>query len=71
MTEEIKVSATAQVRFIVEMPAGSSWGTTCPVDQIFRQAGRETASKLSQIIREHGGKIIGEPEVIAVLCNRK
>lgn len=63
-------SVTARVVFTVEMPAGSNWGTQCTVEQIHKQAGQETKNHLENILRKHGGKIIGEPKVIAVLVEK-
>jgi hypothetical protein len=61
-----KVSASARVQVTVEFTA-VSWGSDCSVQQVFDQAGREIVSKVHSLIAEKGGRVIGEPRVIAVM----
>ena len=65
----MKFSATAKIQMTVEMPAGSSWGKHCTLDQINDQAGRETITKLKALL---AGKatIVGEPTVLIVTAQR-
>jgi hypothetical protein len=65
-------AAVARVRVVVEVPA-SSWGSDCSVQQVFDQASREASARIAKLIQEHlpGARVIGEPEVTAVMARRE
>jgi hypothetical protein len=65
-------SATARVQITIELPAGSTWGNDCTVDQIYKQAGEETVQALRNILSAKWGnnaKII-DHKVTAVFAQR-
>lgn len=75
MANDIKASdiqATARVRVVVEV-ATSVWGGECPASQIFQQAAREGVVHVRSVVERPGTgmRIVGEPEVIAVIEHRK
>lgn len=63
----IRHTAKARVRFVIDVPAGSSWEPRVTLDQIMRQAGEETCHKVEKHLRLIGGVVIGKPEVTAIL----
>jgi len=64
------ISATARVRLVIEVPT-SCWGIDCTVEQIMDQASREATIAVQNMIAKAGGRIIGEPEVIATIGIRR
>lgn len=52
MSEPKLSSATARVKLLIEVGAGSSWGATRSLDQIYRQAGQEAQNMIERIFRE-------------------
>lgn len=65
-----KVSATARVIATIELPAGSSWGSDCALDQVYRQAAEETAIQLRHAIKGIGGTVT-DVRVTAILAEVK
>lgn len=64
------VTASARVQLTVEFDA-NSWSEDCKLDQVFDQASAGVKMKVQRLIAEEGGRIIGEPTVVAVLVERK
>lgn len=66
-----RTSASARLELVIDIPASSSWGRDCTIDQIYRQAGEETTHALGVMLRKEFGptaKIIGVPKVQAVIA---
>jgi len=70
MTKSKLGSAYARVKLVIEVPAGSSWGPECSLDQIYKQAGGETLNKVRNMFdKEYGvGRVrfTEQPEVTAI-----
>ena len=60
------IRATARVRVLIEIPVGS-WSEDCKVSQVMDQASKQVSQTIHSMIGKIGGKIIGEPEVIATI----
>jgi len=68
----MKISAYAKVTVTLEIPAGSSWGPECKMDQIHNQASEEVVEGLNKLIyggHLRGAKIIGTPKVVAIMAS--
>jgi hypothetical protein len=65
-----RVNATAKLTCVVELPVGSSWGDDCIIDQVYRQAAEEGKRRLQEAVSKIGGRVIGEPEVTAIMAER-
>lgn len=64
-------TTTARVQVVVDIPAGSSWGGTCDLAQVEKQATVDVMSKLQRAISEidsplRGSRIVGVAKVIAI-----
>lgn len=64
------MSATARVKVVLEVSVSDSWGEDCKVDQIRRQA-TESAMRIIGNLQTQLVKIVGTPEVTAVLIPLK
>lgn len=62
------VKARAVVRLKIEITVGDTWGADCALPQIWKQA---TESAVDAVRRgmPHGVRLIGEPEVDAILVS--
>jgi hypothetical protein len=69
---EKKITASARLQVTLDLPAGSTWGSDCSIDQIFRQAGEETVQGLRNLLSQHYGpsaRVI-DSKVTAVFAER-
>lgn len=71
-----EVKATARVKVEMEILSGSTWGDTCAISQVQSQAVEGALGFLRQLGDKFPEfrarvKIVGEPEVIAVLVEEK
>lgn len=69
-----KPLASARVKLEVEVTVGSAWGEDCSIKQVYDQAAREAIGKLEHACQKsetHGIRIVGEPQIVAVLAERK
>jgi hypothetical protein len=57
MTKSDLSSATATVELVIEIPSGSTWGPTCTLDQIYRQAGDGARNHVENIFRKEGTRV--------------
>lgn len=62
------VIAHARVTLTIEVPASGCWGAGTALDQVYRQAGEETKRLIEDMLTKRGGKVIGEPKVVAVMA---
>jgi hypothetical protein len=75
-----QVKATARVRVMLEIATGDHWGSDCGLEQVMKQGKDSALGALRNLIerkapasdaevaqRHHTFKLVGEPEVIAVL----
>jgi hypothetical protein len=57
----------AKIQVTVEVPCDGSYGNEWKLKDMFAQTASEGKNKLERAIREIGGKIIGEIQVIMVI----
>jgi hypothetical protein len=60
----------AKMQVMIEIEAPGSYGNEWKLDDLFKQTKREATHRLERALSEIGGKIIGEPEMIAVIVPR-
>jgi hypothetical protein len=69
------VGAMAIATVTVEISGLGSWGTSCSVEQVHRQASEEAVGFLRNLVAgnrgEHRLRIIGQPEVKTITTERK
>lgn len=63
-----KLRAKAVVRLTVEIESGA-WGSDCSMTQVYDQAAREAVERVRQHFKDQV-RIVGEPEVTAVLVRK-
>lgn len=57
----------AKVTMTVEVDVPSTWGDECPISQVRDQATTEAKAMVCQSAMRGNIKIIGEPEVVALM----
>lgn len=65
----MKISAHMRVRLEIEVPLDGSFGEGWTVGKMHEDAVRQVESGIASKVRQFGGKIIGDPQVIHVLVN--
>lgn len=72
MSEDNKVTVTARVRVVLDIPLAQPWGNAAPLQDVWKQA-RENAVAIvhRQFEGHYGARIIGDPEVTAVFVPEK
>lgn len=67
------MTATARVTVTLEIIVPDSWGKSCPISQVYRQAADSAVGTINHAIRASNikAKIIGTPEVTAVIAPEK
>ena len=67
------IKANARVKVLLEVSLSDSWDMDCQLNQVYKQAKDSAINIVSQKIA--GGnkniRIIGEPEIVAVLVENK
>jgi hypothetical protein len=71
-TSEAKVTATARVTLTIEIEIPSSWGESCDLAQVHKQASETAVGMLrdhhgKHLIGDGRGRIIGQPKVNAII----
>jgi hypothetical protein len=67
------VQATARVTLTVDIEVGSTWGDTCPIAQIHKQATEDALGilrRMKEPNRVAPYTIVGEPRVRAILVDK-
>lgn len=67
----MKAKAHATVRIELELDDVSGWGKDCTIGQVYDQAAHAALCKLNELVTKHGARIIGNPQVTAVLVPEK
>ena len=69
MSNEIQTKARVQVTIEVE---ASSWGDTCTIAQVYKQAAEDGLGQIRKMIGESKCRavILGEPRVIGIITER-
>jgi hypothetical protein len=57
----------AKIQVTVEVQCDGSYGNDWKLQDMFEQTAREGKNKLERALREIGGKVIGEVQVIMVI----
>jgi hypothetical protein len=60
-----RTMARARVQLTLDVDAGSTWESSCPVGQIHEQAAREAVEMIERVLPGRI-RVIGEPKVTAV-----
>lgn len=69
----MKVNASARVRLTIDIPLTDSWGGDCPLEQVEKQAKDVALGMIrnSQFHELKMARIVGEPEVTAILTSKE
>lgn len=67
-----EIQARAKVRITLEISLSQPWGGECSIDQVYRQAASNARDEINKIREELPTFfIIGEPEIIGIITERK
>jgi hypothetical protein len=62
--------AGATVTVTVEISNLGAWGSDCQLDQVYKQAAESAIGKLRTGMREQDFRIVGNPQVRAVIVDQ-
>jgi hypothetical protein len=62
-----KITGAARIQVMVEISNNGSYGGEWKLEDMAKQVTEEASNKLQRILRENGGRIIGEPKVVFVI----
>lgn len=67
-----KFTASARVVVSIEVDLATTWGPTCPVDQIYKQAIEGAAGAVFKQIKDNPNmRVVGKPRVTAVMTTKE
>lgn len=78
-SDEKRISASARVQVTLEVLDCGSWGPTCTVEQVHKQAKETAVNQVEKLVREgkvngqqvYGIRVLGNPVVTGVFSAEK
>ena len=65
---ENRFKATARATVTVEFSLSDTWGDKCTVEQVIKQGRDSARGAMRNLLQNHPGiRMVGEPEIVAVL----
>jgi hypothetical protein len=58
------------VELVLEVSVSDNWGSSCTVDQIYKQAIQSALERVHALVH-NGARVIGDPKVTMILVDAK